>query len=317
MKVAVCVGIHSVPASVVNVLDVLHAANRHAGASLFETRLLSDTPPPPAWHGVRLEPQGSLRAAAACDLVLLPAFRAELAQALHDQGVLLQRLPRWGRQGRRLASACAGSLLLAASGVLDGRRATTHWSLLNLARRAFPAVHWQLNHVVERDGLLLTSGGGSGAIDLALALVEEQGGLPLAKRVAASLLFDPHRGAQSQYFPLAPRELVSDPLVTEAQRLLTARLEAPPSVAELADALHVTPRTLLRHFRAATGLTVKAYAQRLRLDAARQMLDQGPHAVEQAMHAVGYGDRASFSRRFKQHFGMSPGAFKQRRAGMP
>ncbi|MBX9900491.1 MAG: helix-turn-helix domain-containing protein [Burkholderiaceae bacterium] len=313
MKIALCVGQHTVVASVVNVLDVLHAANRHAGIDLFETCLVGDEPPP-AWHGVQLLPQKGVRNLSKFDLVLLPAYRGDLDDALMDQAKIIRRLPVCLANGQRVASACSGGLLLAASGLLDGRKATTHWRLQGLAQQRFPRVEWQQSGLIERDGELLTSGGGSAALDLALALVTEQGGDELAKRVASGLLFDSRRGPQSQFFPLTPQVAVEDDLVVRTQKRLQENLRVPHRVSDLAAELHVTPRTLLRRFRAATGMSVQDFTQRLRLDGARALLDNGSIGVEEAMLAVGYEDRASFSRKFKQYFGQGPGAFRRGRA---
>jgi transcriptional regulator GlxA family with amidase domain len=313
MRIAICIGRHTNAASVVNILDVVHSANRHQGETLFETLIVSDCAKPQNWQGISLQPQATLRAASNCDLVLVPAFGGELDNVAADQARLLRFLPLWAARGQRLGSACAGAFMLARSGVLDGYRATTHCGLLEDARRLFPAVLWQQGTVLERDGGRLTSSGGTATIDLALALVEERGGLALARSVADSMLFDHRRGAQNLYFPLAPVPLGDDPLVRDVQKCFATSLAAPPTMVTLAASLHVTPRTLLRRFKRSTGVTLQNYVQRLRLDMARQLLDDSPKSVEQAMAAVGYVDRASFSRRFKHYYGISPGAYRQRR----
>jgi transcriptional regulator GlxA family with amidase domain len=174
-------------------------------------------------------------------------------------------------------------------------------------------VDWRQDSLVERDDLILTSGGGTAAIDLALELVSERGGEALSRTVAAGLLFDPHRGPQGRYFHIAHDAVAQDALVAQAQQKLVERLAAPPSVAELASDLNITARTLLRRFRAATGFTVQGYLQRVRMDAARDLLADGRVGVDAAMDAVGYEDRASFTRSFSRHFGMGPGAYRRAR----
>ncbi len=312
MKVAIPIQPETVPSSVANVLDVLHSANRFAGTAMFETCLLSASKRAVAHNGVALKPQAGLDALPAFDLVLVPAARGPVDVVLAGSAPLRQLLPNWLAPGRQLASVCAGAMVLAGTGLLDGRRATTFWGDAREVREAFPAVQWRFENMVERDGAILTGGGGSAGIDLALALVEQEADVELAQRVAAAMLFDHRRGPQSNYFPLLPSASAKDSLVATAQERLRAALTEPPDVPSLAAALHTSPRNLLRRFKAETGLTLQAYAMRLRLEAAKALLEQ--HAtIDQAVVAVGYQDRASFSRAFKAHYGAPPMAFRARR----
>lgn len=312
MKIAIPIQPQTVVSSVANVLEVLHSANRYAGHAVFDTCLLAASRKPVGAHGVALQPQAGLEALADCDLVLVPAARGPVAVVLAGSAPLRQLLPDWLRPGRQLASVCAGAQVLAGTGLLDGKRATTFWGDAREVREAFPAVHWRFEHMVERDGAIMTSGGGSAGIDLALAVVEQVAGLEVAQRVAAAMLFDHRRGPQSNYFPLLPSPSAQDALVAAAQQRLRAAFTEPPDVPTLAAALHTSPRNLLRRFKAETGLTLQAYAMRLRLEAAKALLEE--HAtIDQAVAAVGYVDRASFSRAFKAHYGVPPMAFRARR----
>ena len=315
MKVAIPIQPEAVASSVANVLDVLHSANRYAGSAVFETRVLSASRKSVGAHGVSLKPQAGFEALEDCDLVLVPAARGPVALVLAGSAPLRQLLPDWLRPGRQLASVCAGAQVLAGTGLLDGKRATTFWGDAREVREAFPAVQWRFEHMVERDGAIMTSGGGSAGIDLALALVEQVAGMELAQRVAAAMLFDHRRGPQSNYFPLLPSPSTHDALVAAAQQRLRAAFTEPTDVPTLAAALHTSPRNLLRRFKGETGLTLQAYAMRLRLEAAKVLLEA--HAtIDQAVAAVGYIDRASFSRAFKAHYGVPPMAFRARRQGV-
>lgn len=304
VKIAIALQPQTVVASVVNVLDVLHSANRYAGRPVFETCLVAASKKSVGDHGVALQPQAGFEVLEACDLVLA------------GSAPLRRLLPDWLRPGRQLASVCAGAQVLAGTGLLDGKRATTFWGDAREVQEAFPAVLWRFEHMVERDGAIMTSGGGSAGIDLALALVEQVAGLAMAQRVAAAMLFDHRRGPQSNYFPLLPSPSTHDSLVAAAQARLRATFTEPPDVPTLAAALHTSPRNLLRRFKAETGLTLQAYAMRLRLEAAKALLED--HAtIDQAVAAVGYVDRASFSRAFKAHYGAPPMAFRARRQAHP
>ncbi len=253
MKVAIPIQPQTVPSSVANVLDVLHSANRYAGTAVFETCLLAANKRHIVNNGVALKPQAALEALPDFDLVLVPAARGPVDVVLAGSAPLRQLLPHWLRAGRQLASVCAGAMVLAGTGLLDDRRATTFWGDAREVREAFPAVQWRFENMVERDGPILTGGGGSAGIDLALALVEQEAGVELAQRVAAAMLFDHRRGPQSNYFPLLPNASVSDPLVASAQHRLRAALTEPTDVPTLAAALHTSPRNLPPRVKAGTG----------------------------------------------------------------
>ena len=179
-------------------------------------------------------------------------------------------------------------------------------------RAAFPKVQWSFDQMVEQDGSVLTSAGGSAGIDLALLLVEQTLGTGVARKLAANMLFDYRRGPQNRFFPLLPAPVSADQMVAQAQQTLRQHFAEPPDVPSLAHSLHTSPRNLLRRFKAETGLTLQAYLMRLKLEAARHMLEEKA-TVEQAVEYAGYVDRASFSRAFKAHYGVSPAAFRSTR----
>jgi transcriptional regulator GlxA family with amidase domain len=213
---------------------------------------------------------------------------------------------------RRLASICTGSFILAQAGLLNGRRATTHWRHANLLARAFPNVVVEPDAIFVRDGAILTSAGVSAGIDLALALVEEDYGPELARDVARSLVVYLKRaGGQSQFSVLVE----ADPPPQSALRTVTDAIAANPaadhSVKSLATQASLSTRQLTRLFQSELGTTPARYVEMVRIDAARAALDAG-RTVTDTAHLAGFGSAETLRRVFVNNLGVSPKAYRDR-----
>jgi transcriptional regulator GlxA family with amidase domain len=215
-------------------------------------------------------------------------------------------------RARRTASICTGAFILAAAGLLDGRRATTHWQHAKTLARAYPAIEVESDAIYVEDGPLLSSAGVTAGIDLALALVERDHGAELARDVARSLVvFLQRPGGQSQFSPSLRTALPR----TSPLRLLCDTVVASPagdySMAALAAMANVSPRHLTRLFRDELGTTPAKYVELIRFDTAKSLLDSG-HSVTDAALRSGFGSPETLRRAFIQHLGVSPRAYQQR-----
>jgi transcriptional regulator GlxA family with amidase domain len=213
---------------------------------------------------------------------------------------------------RRLASICTGSFVLAQAGLLNGRRATTHWHDARLLARAFPDVIVEPDAIFVRDGEIFTSAGVSSGIDLALALVEMDHGTELVRDVARWLVVYLKRaGGQSQFSALVEAE----PPPQSALRVVVQAIAADPaadhSVRALAARASLSTRQLTRLFRSELGTTPAGYVEMVRIDAARAALDAG-HAVSDTAHFAGFGSTETLRRAFVEHLGVSPKAYRDR-----
>lgn len=312
-----CVALYVCPQTVLSSLalanDAFQAANLHAGRELFRLLKVSvDGAVVPSAMG-SFSVDGDLTLAAQADILLLPAIGARVDVALARNQALLDwlRLPA-PRQQR--ASLCSAAFLLAGAGLLDGRRATTHWALESVFRRLFPRVSLQIEQLLTHDGQLYCSGGALAALDLCLYLIGREGGELLARQVANTLVFEHGRGLQTQFVPRLPSGEHGDSAISKLQRWLDGAYAQPLSLETMAQQVHLSPRTLLRRFKLATGLTPNDYLQRLRICAAENRLAHGDEAVEQVALSVGYGDRAAFAKLFKRLTGSTPNEYR-RRAG--
>ncbi|MET0898428.1 MAG: GlxA family transcriptional regulator [Mycobacterium sp.] len=213
---------------------------------------------------------------------------------------------------RRLASICTGAFILAQAGVLDGRRATTHWRHTRLLASAHPAIRVEPDAIFVQDGEVFTSAGVSAGIDLALALVETDHGSALVRDVARSLVVYLKRaGGQSQFSVLVD----ADPPQTSALRRVVDAVMADPagehSVKKLAAQASLSTRQLTRLFHAELGTTPARYVERIRVDLARAALDAG-RGVGDSSRLAGFGSAETFRRVFSSHLGVSPKAYRDR-----
>lgn len=316
VQVAIYLCRHSVVSSVMAAMDAMRLANRLAGRSVFALKRFSVDGNTVLGVDAALPVDGDLSVLDGADLVILPAIGAQVDVVIGENRALIERmagLPMRSTQPVQLASLCSGAFLLAASGVVDGRRATTHWSLDAAFRQRFPKVRLNIDAAMTHDGPVLCSGGAQAGLDLCLYLVELHGGRELARRTAEALVYELDRGPQSQYRLLVPANQHDDSVVWALQQWINVHYAENLSLQCLADQAHITERTLLRRFKAATGLTPNDYVQRVRLEAAKARLELAGSSIDEIVAAVGYEDRATFSRLFKRLTGQTPAGYRERR----
>lgn len=207
---------------------------------------------------------------------------------------------------RRVASICTGAFFLADAGVLDGRRATTHWYVARELQARYPNIRMEEDRIFIVDGSVWTSAGMTAGVDLALAMVEKDLGADIARAVARKLVVYHRRaGGQSQFSALLELEPKSD-RIQRALAHARSNLKSTLSVEELAEAAHLSPRQFSRAFRAETGQSPAKAVENLRLEAARLMMEQGRHPIDVVAMETGFADRERMRRAFLRAFGQPP-----------
>jgi transcriptional regulator GlxA family with amidase domain len=207
---------------------------------------------------------------------------------------------------RRIASICLGAFTLAEAGLLDGRRATTHWAAAQELQQRFPKVRVEMDRIFIADGPVWTSAGMAAGIDLALGLIERDLGQDIARATARTMVVYHRRaGGQSQHSAMLELDAKSD-RVQMALAYARQNLREPLTLGELAEAARLSPRQFSRVFRAETGQSPAKAVENLRLEAARFMLEQGRLPVEEIARATGFGDRERMRRSFLRTFGQTP-----------
>lgn len=214
--------------------------------------------------------------------------------------------------GTVLASNCGGSFALAATGLLAGRPATTHWFYADEFRTRFPDVRLEADRMVIDDGDIVTAGGLMAWTDLGLRIVERLLGPTVMMETARFLLIDPSGREQKNYASFAPKLTHGDEAVLKVQHWLQARGGGAVAVPEMAGEAGMEERTFQRRFKAATGMTPVEYVQHLRVGKARELLEFTKRTVDQIAWSVGYEDAAAFRKLFHRITGLSPHEYRQR-----
>lgn len=212
---------------------------------------------------------------------------------------------------RRMASVCTGSFALAEAGLLNGRRATTHWFHAREFQKRYPKLKVEEDRIFVNDGKVWTSAGMSAAIDLALALVENDLGAALARTVARQMvLYHRRAGGQSQFSVMLELQPTTD-RIQAALNFARQNLKSDLSVELLADTAHLSPRQFSRVFHAETGQSPAKAIENLRVEAARLMMEAGRHSIDAIATETGFGDRERMRRAFLRAFGQPPQAMQR------
>ena len=212
---------------------------------------------------------------------------------------------------RRTTSVCSGAFILAEAGLLDGRRATTHWSRTAGFAQRYPKVRLEPDRIFIRDGAVWTSAGITAGIDLALALIAEDLGEDIARRTAQQLVVYHRRpGGQSQFSALLEMDR-PEGRFGSLMGWMRERLHEPLNVERLADRAAMSPRNFARAFAAETGVTPARAVERLRVEAARERIEAGPEPIELIALAAGFGEPERMRRAFLRAFGQPPQALRR------
>lgn len=235
---------------------------------------------------------------------------AEMAPGEKTIAWLRQAAPK----SRRYGSVCSGAFMLAAAGLLDGHRITTHWAVADTLAKTYPTVTVEADAIHVRDGPLRTAAGVTAGLDLALALVEEDLGRDVAMRVAGQLvMFFKRPGGQMQFSRKGEAAPAGRSALQEAQRWIAANPAADHSVAALAHRMELSPRHFARLFRDEVGTTPAAWVEAARITAARTLLEGG-HAPKQVASECGFADADTLRRAFTRQVGVTPAEYRRQYA---
>ncbi|PSJ30307.1 AraC family transcriptional regulator [Streptosporangium nondiastaticum] len=259
--------------------------------------------------GLRVTPDSALHDAPAAHTLLVPGGEGTRTPDPRLVTWLREHAPR----AERVVSVCTGSFLLAAAGLLEGRRATTHWAFCAALAARFPSVRVEPDPIYVRDGNVVTSAGVTAGIDLALALVEDDLGREPALAVARNLVVFLRRpGNQTQFSAPLAAQTASRPRLRDVQHWIVENPAADLSVEALAARADLSPRHFARAFHSETGMTPGRYVDRVRLEAARRQLEDTGDGVEEVSRACGYGTPEAMRRAFVRSLGTSPAEYRRR-----
>ncbi|MCD2192001.1 DJ-1/PfpI family protein [Actinomycetospora endophytica] len=293
--------------------EVFAIANQEAGTELYRVVVLSpDGAEVVCSSGLTLGARSSLGDHdGAIDTFVVPGSPT-WERAMHDEALISAVAAGTGRS-RRVAAVCGGAFLLGAVGLLDGKRATTHWACLDDLERCFPTAKVERGPIFTQDGAVFTSAGVTAGIDLALALVEDDRGPGLARKVARFLVvFLQRPGSQDQF---SARMRQEPPAHSALRGLLDTIVDDPTgdhSLAALSVRAGYSERHLARLFVRELGTSPSRYVDEVRLEAARTLLEAGDASMEVVAQRSGLGSAETLRRRFTQEVGIPPGAYRRR-----
>jgi transcriptional regulator GlxA family with amidase domain len=301
------------PLDVTGPAEVLFAATQVAGGESPAYLLDVVAPggaPIPTCSGYALAPAGALEdVRGQLDTLLV----AGGAGARNAGPAAVEQVRALASRARRVTSVCTGAYVLAAAGLLDGRRATTHWQYCDDLQARHPAIAVERDPIFVVDGPVRTSAGVTAGMDLALALVEEDLGARVALEVARWLvLFVKRPGGQAQFSAqLAAQSAEREPL-RELQAWMVDHLASDLSVPALAARACMSERNFARAFKAETGMTPAVYVEALRVERARLALESGAEPIDAVARRCGFGTVETLRRAFARRLGVSPGAYRNR-----
>lgn len=320
MKIAIALFNGCYASSFAGPQDIFHIANYFSRPAqttpypVFEVSLIART-----GGEVRLAGGGKIAAdipgaPGGYDLIYVPSFpylgEDELDRLMVDNQWLLEWLSTSWTQGAMLAASCTATFLLAQTGLLDHRRATTTWWLERQFRRRYPAVALDRQAILTSEDRLMCAGAMTSSLNLAIEIVAQQGSAELARKCARTMMIDTSRQVQPFLQGAILEGESNHPVVLRAQHWLQAHLREKIDLSRLAQHLGVSSRSLNRYFRKELGMTPLEYLQGLRIENAKLMLEKTHLPLSQIVSDVGYSDVRSFTALFQRQVGMKPSVFR-------
>ncbi len=280
---------------------------------LFNVDIVSvDGKPVKGGAGMVVHPSGSTADVDDADLILIPPFLPNIRWLRSEYGEAITWLQEQHQAGRVIAAMCTGTFLLAQTGLLDGRAATTNWRFARSFRKHFPEVNLQLDRTVTEQEGLFCSGAATAYLDLLLRLIAHFGSEELANNCSKSLLLDANRGSQAPYIIFDRYRNHNDDKVVEAQKWLEEHYTELVMIDDVAKMLSVSPRHFQRRFKEATGESPLTYLQKIRVEIAKEKLETTKDSFGEITWHVGYEDVNSFRKLFMKHTDLSPSTYRMK-----
>lgn len=319
-RISMWVGEGCLLSSVSALMDAFSVANLwnktvdpDAQPPLFKTQVLTlDGNSVETYGGMSITPHCSINDVDNSDFVIVASHIPHVRPLPDGLNLLLTWIEELRATGATIGTVCTGSFILAEMGLLDDKIATTNWHFANLFRKRYPKVKLKPGLMMTQDDGIICTGATTAVYNLGLHLIERFGSKELASVCAKALLVDPNRTSQAPYMILDPQKNHGDDKVLQAQEIMAENYARVDTIDFIAKEVGISPRHFKRRFKKATGEMPLKYLQRIRIDAAKRMLENSQDSIDEITWAVGYQDTSSFCRLFKQHSNLSPSEYRQR-----
>ncbi|SFH46030.1 GlxA family transcriptional regulator [Pedobacter insulae] len=247
------------------------------------------------------------------DLILIPAFTSpNMPETLKENSIYIPYLLKQFQKGASIGTVCTGAFLLGASGLLNGKIATTHVDACSTFALAFPEVKLKADKTVTQDGRLYTSGGATSSFHLLLHIIHEFCGNRMAVKTAKLFAIDMDRDKQSYFSTFQPSKNHKDELVASAQQKIESNYHDTATIEELIKDIPSSRRNIVRRFKQITGITPIEYLQQTRIEAAKKLLERTTHQMNEVIFQSGYSDPKAFRKMFKKNVGMTPSQYRDK-----
>lgn len=305
--------------SVTGPLDILTVAsvewNRLVldnSTNLFNLKIITDDGlPVTCSNGMKIDPHMKKDDCDNLDIIIIPVIYGNFEYILTNEN-LIDWLVDQNKKGAIICAVCAGVFLLAETGLLDRKKATTHWQLADNFQNRYPHVLLKKERMIVDEGDVITAGGVTSYMDLSIYLAGRFGSFELASSVSKLLLIDPSRNLQTPYTMFNFNSAHGDGNILKTQQWMEDNITTVITVSDLAKKANLGERTFARRFKKATGDTPLEYLQHLRIGKARTFLETTEDPIDTITYATGYGDLSSFRRLFKKITGLSPSSYRKR-----
>jgi len=323
MKVAIIAYKNCTASMVLGVLDILSFANLQAGN--FKTASKKNIEEPPFDIDIVTEHGGPVMSASGhpivagksiststnYDLIYIPGFLADIDDILNDGRAIVKWVKEQSEQGAVLTAACNGNFLLAETGILDRRKATTHWTVATELRNRYQSILLEPEKILIDEGNIISAAGVTAYLNLAIYIVHRFAAPSLASFCSKIFLVDSGRRIQSPYEIFLPRKH-GDANVLAIQEWMEKNSKEQISLDAIVNICNLSKRTLLRRFKTATGDTPLVYLQKLRIENAKRLLESTNDTFNEITWKVGYENAGSFQKLFKSETGLSPKEYRMK-----
>ncbi|MES2678521.1 MAG: helix-turn-helix domain-containing protein [Bacteroidota bacterium] len=303
--------------SIVGAYKIFSRANAYwkdqGKKELFKIQLAGVSKKVEFYEGLfNVKPHTSISAIKKTHLVIVPSLNHNYQVAVKKNKAVITWIEKQYREGAQIATICTGAFLLAASGLLDGKSCSTHWSAANSFKAMFPEVNLQADHLITDENGIYTNGGAYSFLNLMLYLVEKYYDRPTAIFCSKVFQIDMDRTSQSPFIIFKGQKSHGDETVKKAQAYMEKHLAKKISIEQLSAQLAVGRRNFDRRFIKATGNTPTEYAQRVKIESAKKTLETSRKTISEVMYDVGYSDVKAFREVFRKITGMSPLEYRAR-----
>lgn len=262
-------------------------------------------------NNIFIKPHRAMDEVDKTDLILIPSI-TDIEKTIKHSAQILNWLADSHKQGTSIASVCTGAFLLAETGLLDGKTATTHWGFVDLFRQRYPRVLLKPERLITDEDNLYCAGALSAGIDLSFYLVEKYCGYEIALQCSKALLHDMGRHTQAPYSVFSFQKKHADEAIRQAQQWLESNYTCQIDMNNVAKIHGMSRRTFERRFKKATGDTPLLYLQRTRVEAAKRLMEKQKGTFEEFSYALGYENSSHFREIFKRHTGLLPTQYQQK-----